>query len=176
VAEALCGRETPCRNPSDGTARPAPRPFTSCDRSARRSPAAGAHPRDRLLRVAEASGRQAALPFRAQRFRAFRLCGLWEFARLDGEETLSDTIIVGEPNPLVAGVHDRMPVMLMPDDYDRWLDAGTSIEEARSLLRPYDPDLMKAYAVSRAVNSVKNDTVECIDAIEDSAKMPSTLL
>jgi putative SOS response-associated peptidase YedK len=31
-------------------------------------------------------------------------------------------MIVGQPNPLVSGVHDRMPVMLLADDYDRWLD------------------------------------------------------
>ena len=53
--------------------------------------------------------------------------------------------------------------MLMPEDYDRWLDADTSIDEARAMLRPYDEALMKAYAVSRAVNSVKNDTEECIE-------------
>jgi hypothetical protein len=36
----------------------------------------------------------------------------------------------------------NMPVMLMPDDYDRWLDSNTSIEEARSLLKPYDEALL----------------------------------
>jgi putative SOS response-associated peptidase YedK len=49
----------------------------------------------------------------------FAFAALWEFARLDGEEILSATIIVGEPNPLLDGIHDRMPVMLLPDDYDR---------------------------------------------------------
>ncbi len=93
----------------------------------------------------------------------FAFAGLWEFARLNGEDILSAAIIVGEPNPLVAGVHDRMPVMLMPDDYDRWLDPGESIEALRALLRPYDAALMKAYEVSRIVNSVKNDVEECIE-------------
>ena len=106
-----------------------------------------------------ADGKQ---PYRFVRkdFEPFAFAGLWEFARLDGEEILSATIIVGEPNPLVGGIHDRMPVMLMPDDYDRWLEAGLSIEELRALLKPYDDGLMKAYAVSRVVNSVKNDTEE----------------
>ena len=58
-----------------------------------------------------------------------------------------------------------MPVILMPDDYDRWLDNDTPIDELRALLRPYDADLMKAYEVSRAVNSVKNDTEECIEPL-----------
>lgn len=43
--------------------------------------------------------------------------------RLGGEDILSATIIVGKPNPLVAGVHDPMPVMLMTKDYDPWLEA-----------------------------------------------------
>ena len=83
------------------------------------------------------------------------------------EDILSATIIVGDPNPLVGAIHDRMPVILMPQDYDRWLDADTSIDDARAMLRPYDQALMRAYAVSRAVNSVKNDSEELLAPIED---------
>jgi putative SOS response-associated peptidase YedK len=75
-------------------------------------------------------------------------------------------MIVGEANPLVGGIHDRMPVMLMSADYDRWLGSGSSVAELKALLRPYDANLMEAYAVSRAVNSVKNDTEECIEPVE----------
>jgi putative SOS response-associated peptidase YedK len=75
-------------------------------------------------------------------------------------------MIVGEPNPLVGGVYDRMPVMLMPGDYDRWLGGESAVDELRSMLKPYDAELMEAYAVSRAVNSVKNDTEECIKPIK----------
>ena len=65
-------------------------------------------------------------------------------------------MIVGEPNPLVGGVHDRMPVMLLPADYDRWLAPSSSAKELLTLLKTYDSTLMEAYAVSRAA-SVKND-------------------
>src|SRR5450631_3537840 len=99
----------------------------------------------------------------------FAFAGLWEFARIAGEDILSATIIVGEPNPLVAPVHDRMPVMLMPEDYDRWLDPGMTIDELRALLKPYDPFLMKSYEVSRVVNSVKNDTPTCIEPLDRAA-------
>ena len=95
----------------------------------------------------------------------FAFAGLWEFTRIDSKELLSAAIIVGEANPLVAQVHDCMPVMLMPEDYDRWLDPATQIDEARAMLRPYDATLMEAYEVSRAVNSVKNDTEECIEPL-----------
>lgn len=95
----------------------------------------------------------------------FAFAGIWEYAKLDGEAILSAAIIVGEPNPLSAAVHDRMPVILMPDDYDAWLAKETPIEGVRALLKPYDAELMKAYAVSRVVNSVKNDTEACIEPV-----------
>jgi putative SOS response-associated peptidase YedK len=60
-----------------------------------------------------------------------------------------------------------MPVMLLPEDYDRWLGSGSTPGELRALLRPYDADLMEAYAVSRVVNSVKNDNEECIEALTE---------
>ena len=105
--------------------------------------------------------------FRRKDLEPFAFAGIWEFARLAGEEILSAAMIVGEPNPLVGGIHDRMPVMLMSEDYDRWLGRANSADELKALLRPYDADLMEAYAVSRVVNSVKNDTEECIEPLED---------
>src|SRR5918996_6212180 len=83
-----------------------------------------------------ADGKQ---PYRFQRedLQPFAFAGLWEFARLGGNDILSAAIIVGEPNPLAAAVHDRMPVILDPDDYDRWLDPGTPVEELRSLFKPF---------------------------------------
>lgn len=95
----------------------------------------------------------------------FAFAGLWEFARLDGEDVLSATIIVAEPNPLMQGIHDRMPAMLVSDDYDRWLNPAMRLDDLRAMLKPYDPALMKAYEVSRAVNSVKNDTPECVEPL-----------
>jgi putative SOS response-associated peptidase YedK len=55
----------------------------------------------------------------------------------------------------------------MSEDYDRWLSTGSSADELKALLKPYDADLIEAYAVSRVVNSVKNDTEECIEPVED---------
>ena len=85
-----------------------------------------------------------------------------------GAVAVSAAMVVGEANPLVGGVHDRLPVMLTSEDYDRWLDPAMSVEELESMLRPYDPALMEAYAVSRIVNSVKNDTEECIEPLKVS--------
>jgi putative SOS response-associated peptidase YedK len=95
----------------------------------------------------------------------FAFAGIWEFARIKGEEILSAAIIVGEANSLVSPIHNRMPVMLMAEDYDRWLGPATDMHELKSMLKPYDSSLMETYAVSRVVNSVKNDTEECIEPL-----------
>jgi putative SOS response-associated peptidase YedK len=50
----------------------------------------------------------------------------------------------------------------MPEDYDRWLDPATTADELRAMLRPYDPELVETYEVSRVVNSAKNDTPDCM--------------
>ena len=78
---------------------------------------------------------------------------------------LSAAIILGEANSLVSPIHNRMPVMLMSKDFDRWLGPATDMHELKATLKPYDPSLMEAYAVSRIVNSVKNDTEECIEPL-----------
>ena len=113
-----------------------------------------------------ADGRQ---PYRFVRkdLEPFAFAGLWEYARIGNEAIVSATIIVGEPNRLAAAIHDRMPVILMPENYDAWLDAATPIEAARAMLKPYDENAIKAYAVSRMVNSVKNDNEECIEPVDD---------
>ena len=105
--------------------------------------------------------------FRRKDLEPFAFAGVWEFARLGGEGILSTAIIVGKANPLVGAVHDRMPVMLMSEDYDRWLGPTISIDDLKAMLKPYDPALMEAYAVNSAVNSVKNDTEECIEPAAD---------
>jgi len=55
--------------------------------------------------------------------------------------------------------------ILEPEDYDHWLDPSTSIDHLRALLKPYPAEKLQANAVSRTVNSVKNDTEECIQPI-----------
>jgi putative SOS response-associated peptidase YedK len=89
----------------------------------------------------------------------FAFAGLWE--RWDkGEAPIETcTIITGEPNSLVAELHNRMPVILEPEDYEAWLlAADTAIPQA--MLRPFPSQLMQAYPVSKRVNSPKNDDAE----------------
>jgi putative SOS response-associated peptidase YedK len=62
-----------------------------------------------------------------------------------GGELTTCTIITTQPNEIVAPIHNRMPVILLPDDEDHWLDPDmTEPDEIVSLLRPYPADLMMA--------------------------------
>jgi putative SOS response-associated peptidase YedK len=58
-----------------------------------------------------------------------------------------------------------MPVALEPEDFECWLGAAMPIEELRELLKPYPAERMRAEAVSRRINSVKNDDEDSIASI-----------
>jgi putative SOS response-associated peptidase YedK len=76
-----------------------------------------------------------------------------------GEPVESFTIITTQANKLVGEVHDRMPVIIAPRDYQRWLTAPANT--ARRLLLPYTSGMTIA-PVSDRVSSVKNDDAELL--------------
>jgi len=93
----------------------------------------------------------------------FAFAGLWEtwYSPL-GDELRTCTIITTTPNEFVAGYHDRMPVILHPEDYDEWLDpAERAPDQLRHLIRSYPAEAMAAYPVSPLVNSPQNEVPEC---------------
>jgi putative SOS response-associated peptidase YedK len=98
----------------------------------------------------------------------FGMAGLWETWRgKEGDETIeSCTIIVTEANALVRELHDRMPVILAPEDYAVWLDPENANTDAlRKMLRPAEPSAWMLRKVSRKVNSPKNDGPERIEPV-----------
>jgi putative SOS response-associated peptidase YedK len=70
------------------------------------------------------------------------------------------TVITTRPNALVAGVHNRMPVVLTPDAVETWLTAPPAT--AAALLAPAPDDALIATPVSKRINSVKNDDAACL--------------
>lgn len=81
----------------------------------------------------------------------------------DGRKISTGTIITTTPNSLMADIHNRMPVILRPEDEASWLNRGNNdIDHLMSLLQPYPADEMSAYPVSTLVGNVKNDTEQCI--------------
>lgn len=94
----------------------------------------------------------------------FALAGLWERWEKNALVIESCTIITTAANSLVAPLHDRMPVILPPDDYELWLDANVEdVERLQPLLRPLPPEAMRARPVSTLVNSPRNDSPACLE-------------
>jgi putative SOS response-associated peptidase YedK len=75
------------------------------------------------------------------------------------------TIITTAPNRTVAPLHDRMPVVLPPAAWDRWLDPATPVAEALALLVPASDELLDARTVSTRVNRVENDDAGCTEPL-----------
>lgn len=85
--------------------------------------------------------------------------GLWErWRRPNGEYLTTFTVITTEPNELVSRLHNRMPVVLEPENYRTWLEAN----DPRELLRSAPVELLQCYPVSSRVNTPKNDAPDLI--------------
>lgn len=65
----------------------------------------------------------------------------------------------------MSSIHDRMPVILKPEDYGTWLDRETYPDEAAKLMRPFPYGELEAATVDRLVNSPKNDTLACVQPL-----------
>lgn len=90
----------------------------------------------------------------------FAFAGLWDQWRdPHGPMIQSCTILTTAANTLVAEIHDRMPVILSPDQYDLWLNSP-NVNEVLKVLTPYDPHRMRRYPVSTKLNDSKNDSAE----------------
>jgi putative SOS response-associated peptidase YedK len=94
----------------------------------------------------------------------FAFAGLWErWEGADSSAIESCTIITTDANDLLRPIHDRMPVILHEEDYDRWLDPNESdAKQLESLLRPFPPEEMTAYPIGLFVNNARNDSLQCI--------------
>jgi putative SOS response-associated peptidase YedK len=93
----------------------------------------------------------------------FAFAGLWECWTGYDERIESCSIIVTEANEIIRPVHERMPVIVAPEDYRQWLDPAVADgERITSLLRPYPAPAMVAYPVSKRVNSPANNDAGCL--------------
>ena len=102
--------------------------------------------------------------------RPFAFAGLWErWRNPEGAEIRTCTIITGPANELVRPIHDRMPVILHPEDFKRWIDpAEREAADLLPILSPYSSAEMQAYPVGTKVNSPSIDTPECVERVDTS--------
>jgi putative SOS response-associated peptidase YedK len=102
----------------------------------------------------------------------YAFAGLWERWREPAtkEPLETFTVITTDPNELVEPLHNRMPVILQPKDYDRWLTPGDPARPPVDLLRPFSAEYMTAWKVDRKVGNVKNDTPDCVEPMTEPVK------
>jgi putative SOS response-associated peptidase YedK len=109
--------------------------------------------------------RRRKLPFhiRLRSGAPFAMAGLWERWQPGPQQVDSCTILTTTANSLVAVLHERMPVILHPENYNRWLDPQATPPEAiESLLAPYPSQEMEIAAVSDWVNVASHEGPRCL--------------
>lgn len=111
----------------------------------------------------EGGGKQPYF-FRLKDERPFGFAGLWDRWEGEGGQVINScTILTTEANGVLRPVHDRMPVILHPEDYETWLEAGERERTLlRELLRPYPEGEMTGHPVSPAVNGTRGRGPELI--------------
>ena len=124
-------------------------------------------PADGFYEWQKVDGRKQPVRIQRKDGGLFAIAGLWEqWQGQDGSEIESCTLLTTQPNELLSQVHNRMPVILNPDDFDLWLDISAQNASAvQHLLRPYPGDEMRYYPVSTYVNSPYNDGPGCIEPL-----------
>lgn len=94
----------------------------------------------------------------------FGIAALWERWEKGDRPVESCTLITTNANSLLRTVHERMPVILRPEQFDAWLGPNDQDREAlEALLQPYDSEEMETFPVSLAVNNPRNQGPECIE-------------
>jgi putative SOS response-associated peptidase YedK len=97
----------------------------------------------------------------------FAFAGLWERWQHGELAIESCSIVTTEANELLCPLHNRMPVILQPADYSRWLDAERQDpEKIMPLLKPVPAEAMLMHSVSTSVNNPKTDGPQCLAASE----------
>ncbi len=118
------------------------------------APGGVAHPRRRPFHLHAADGTPLALG------------GLWEEWRGRDGDLTTCTIVTTRPNAVVAAIHDRIPLVVPPAAWERWL-APEPLDAAdqEALLGPAPDDLLVADPVSARVNSPRNDGPDLVEAV-----------
>ncbi len=96
--------------------------------------------------------------------RPMALAGLWDVWKSpEGKVVATATIITTRANELMAGIHDRMPAILRPDQFQAWLAPGPADpRDLKGLLEPIDSAELETYPVSPRVNSPEVDDPDCV--------------
>jgi putative SOS response-associated peptidase YedK len=97
----------------------------------------------------------------------FAFAGLWDAWEQGADAYIeSCTLLTTEANALTRRIHDRMPVILRPQDFNLWLDPTVQRPERLvHLFAPYPSEEMEAFPVSLRVNNPSNDDPTCVEPL-----------
>ncbi len=94
--------------------------------------------------------------------------GLLERWQGPEREVTTFAILTIDANSLMSKIHDRMPVIIRPEDYAAWIDPNfTEVIKIQAMAQPYPDRFMEAYPVSRRVNSPQNDSPDLIEEAQE---------
>lgn len=92
------------------------------------------------------------------------MAGLWESWKApDGSILRTCCVITTGPNAVMEPIHDRMPVIVAPEDWGRWL--SSPVEEIDGLVKPYASDQIQAWAVDRRVSRTGDDDAALVQEL-----------
>jgi len=103
----------------------------------------------------------------------FAFAGIWSMGQ-DGQRRPWSTfaILTTAANRLVAQIHDRMPVILYPEDEVTWLNPEASQAQAQACLKPFPAHLLRIAAVSPKVNSPAYNTPDLLQNVDPPEGAP----
>lgn len=98
------------------------------------------------------------------------MAGLYEFWKSpEGEWWFTVTVLTTTAEDELGHIHDRMPMLVVPERWERWLDPRAPQEDLRELLVPAAPGLLDARPVSTLVNNVANNGPELLEPVEPAS-------
>jgi putative SOS response-associated peptidase YedK len=100
----------------------------------------------------------------------FALGGVWEAwrAKDSGEWLITCAILTTEPNELLQPIHDRMPVIIRPEDYASWLDPSSTTADVSRLVAPLSAENMRTWEIGLLLNDPKTDDARILTPVSDS--------
>lgn len=110
-------------------------------------------------------GKKTSIPYRLVVNDAdlFAFAGLWEeFEDTDGNDFHTFSLITAAATGVISTIHDRVPVILTPENEQLWLDNSISEEELMQVIVPYPSDKITHYTVSPRINNTSTNVPSLI--------------
>ena len=92
------------------------------------------------------------------------LWDIWKPMNRDKPAITTCTIITTAANEQIAPLHDRMPVILEPENWKKWLEADPV--NLSKMLAPADNGILEIYPVATQVNNAHYQNSNCIERVE----------